>query len=144
MDRGLNLADGDAWHYYLPYANATHNNKPSRRTKFTPAEIFLGKNRTLTIDFQLSPDVNFRKKEGRMYKGYVKNMMRINNTLARQNLVHYDQTRKKNYDKHRLDADNYNLNDLVLYYKGRHPPLGGGLQCRWRGPYQIIQKYNNG
>ncbi len=133
LDRGLNLADGDAWHYYIPYANAIHNNKQSRRTKMKPNEIFLGVDNPPLIDFHLSPDVNFRKKEGRMYQGYIKNMIRINKIMANQNLRLYDDARTEVYNRNRIDVVNqFKLHDLVLYWKGRYPAFGRSLTTNWR------------
>ena len=142
-DRGLDLANGDHWHHYIAYANAIHNNRLSRRTKMTPSTIFLGRDMKTPIDFRLEEHVNFRRLEGRMYKGYIRNMMRINQMAANQQLVIYNEVRKQQYDRNRQEST-YKMGQLVLYYKGRYPPIGDGLTIHWKGPYQIIGAFNDG
>ena len=143
-EKQLDFAHGDRWDHYISYINSVHNNRKSRRTKLSPNEIMLGRKFKLPIDFQLKDiTMKFRKKEGRMYEGYIKNMIKINHKIAKDNLAVYDEKRKEYYDKNRKEPQ-YKKGDLVKYWTGSYPPKGRDkLDIHWRAPYKIIKIFGN-
>ena len=141
VDKNLNLGQEDHWHYYISYINAIHNNRISRRTGLAPAQIFLGRNMKMPIDFMLEDGLIFQKEEEVMYKNYIANMIRINKMAARQNLVIYDSRRMQAYEQDRHDVK-YRIGQFVLYYKGRYPPHGGTFEINWTGPFKIVHMFN--
>ena len=143
-EKRLDFAHGDGWNHYISYINSVHNNRVSRRSRLSPNEIMLGRKFKLPIDFQLEDiSLKFKKKEGKMYEGYIKNMIKINQQIAAKNLAEYDEKRKEYYDKNRKDPE-YKKGDLVKYWTGPYPPKGKDkLDIHWRAPYKIIKIFGN-
>lgn len=160
MKKGLDFANSDSWHLYVPVINAIHNNRLSRRTrlKLCPNDIMLGRSIPTIIDWRLnlSNDLLSSQRFSKLYKRFVENVHQIrdalekNNKLALAETQLYNAVRKKSYDEKSYDErckihDVLPVGEYVKYFSTAWPVKGSKrLEIHWTGPFQILASFNDG
>ena len=145
-DKRLDFAKGDSWDLFVKYINSVHNNRKSIRFryKYCPNEVFMGRSILLPMDYKLHENVRLEADTLKRLKaeGYFKNMYKMINSIAPQELEQYHRSRKKAMDKDRK-RPKYKIGDLVMYWIGPYPWFGSEkVQIHWQGPYRILQVWN--
>ena len=144
-DHNLNFAKGDSWDLYIDLIVGHYNNSVSRRTGMSPNEIFYGNDIILPIDYNLGFDeFDLNRRNHIIYKGWIQNCKRMKHRLARDKLTEYDRKKKEAHDKDRIDH-RYEIGDEVIYMT-KYKKFGalGGIKTLWRGPYVVVDVYNDG
>ena len=146
IDKNLDFSKGDSWDLYVPYVNSIHNNRLSRRTNFKlcPNEIMMGRRFMTPLNFKIKTEGYFKDKSGRMYEGYIRNVIRANAEIADKELLNYNIKRKQIADKLR-HKPTFKVGELVKYWIGEYPATGKDkLGIKWQGPYKILAIWNEG
>ena len=84
----------------------------------------IGRKIETPLDFKLQQNMKFKNKALRVkYKGYIKNMMRINKEIADEESKLYHEKREKAGDKGRKEPK-FTLKQIVFYWMCSYPPFG--------------------
>ena len=138
-DGGLNFVDGDDdWSDYIDIIQYTWNVEPNKMTDTAPHKIVFGQEPFRIPPYKFDPD----KPED--YIKYMANRQSIIKKKALEKQKIYDDLRKMQYDKKRKDKT-YQIGEWVLWninahFVGNRSKLGP----KWIGPYEIIDKFNDG
>ena len=138
-DGGLNFVDGeDDWSDYLDIIQYTWNTEPNEMTHAAPHEIVFGSKPYQITPYKFDPD------NPDEYIQYMANRQAIIRKKALEKQRIYDELRKAQYDKKRKDKT-YQIGEWVLWninshFVGNKSKLGP----KWIGPYEIIDKFNDG
>ena len=128
------------WDLFPKIIAGAHNNRISRRMKYSPNQLVLGKN------IRLPKDLHYQKTKLTkydIYNNYIKGCRLMAELDAKANLDLYDIKRKQHYDKRKKEPK-FIIGDLVIWFKGKYPLLGRRkYQQHWHGPYEIIDIWNN-
>ena len=129
------------WDLFIQIISGAHNNRVTRRNKYSPNQLVLGKNIRLPTDLQIRESaIDYDD----LYKGYMDNVRRVINDDAKANLEVYDEKRKAVLDEKRRDHKQ-SISDKVIWWKGTYPALGKEkYRIHWRGPFIIKEIWNQG
>ena len=144
-DKDLDFSAGEGWDLYIDLIVAHYNNSPSRRTGLSPNEIYYGRNVKLPMDYELGlEELDGSDESKNLYKQFINNCKRIKQRLAREQLNEYDKKRKEFADRDRKEV-RYDIGQTVIYLS-KMKVVGslGGLKTLWKGPYRIIDSWNDG
>jgi hypothetical protein len=74
------------------------------------------------------------------FKGYLNNVLKINNQFAKQHMKKYDEKRKEQFDRKQIDKI-YKIGDLVEFIKGPININGNEVYNphRWSGIYKVVK-----
>lgn len=140
----IHLSDQRDWVKYIPAILYSYRSSVTTSTGVSPYFCVFGKPMRHGLDVELntegnvSPDVDT----------YLKNLLdrlKVTHEVVKQNIEDCNFVTKSKYDEKAVEADRYQLGDMVLMYD----PTNKKAQCpkfkkRWNGPLTIIDKTDDG
>lgn len=132
----LSLDDPDKWFRHVPAVQRVINSTVSSATCFSPFELLTG------VKMKSKDDLNIIKiLEEEHVHVFVKKKQEMCDE-AKKNILQLQEKSKKNYDRKRKAAKNYQVNDLVAI---KRTQFGTGLKLRPKffGPYRVNKVKSN-
>ena len=144
IEKNINIVNREnaCWDLFIQFIAASHNNKITRRTKYSPNQLVLGRNIRLPSDIEFGK-TSFTSNQCEIYKFYVDNLRRLASMDAIATLDIYDEKRKAAYDETRR-KHTHEVGDIVIWWRHKLPLFGRSKYKNWwDGPYKIIEIWNN-
>ena len=133
----------DDWSEYLNIIQYVYNSTPTKMTQYAPSEIIFGYKVRLPTFTPLNESFDTHKTP-KEYIDYMTKRRKIIFKEANINQKHYDELRKKSYDKKRNNIT-YNVGDYVLQDIAEQ--LVGNdkkFTPNYVGPYEVVEVRNDG
>ena len=126
-------ANPDKWDLYLNYVTLAYNVSKNASTKFSPFELFYGREPVLPTD--LGPSIRYRSVENQ--QEIISQHWHIALEIAKENLLSAQHVQKKYYDRGSKLSE-FSVNEKILL---KEPPLGRTkYSLRFDGPYTVLRQ----
>ena len=121
------------WYKFTDRVQQCLNNTPPRSTKISPFKILTG------LDMKVSNQDDLRDMlEDCTIKELDEDRENLR-TIARENIIKIQAENKKGFNKNRIKAQSYNINDLIAVKRTQFGP-GLKLKPKFLGPYKVLKK----
>lgn len=123
----------DRWDSYINYITLAYNCSKQASTKFSPFELFYGRQPILPID--LGPAIRYRSIENQT--DVISQQWSLALEIAKKNLESAQLIQKKYYDRG-AELTEYEVNEKILLKEPSGRPMKHSL--RWDGPYTVLRR----
>ena len=131
------------WDTYIPLLMMAYRSSVHDTTKCTPSSMMLGREIRLPIDLALGiPETRQSKSETDYAYELEKQLVKIHD-IARKHVQICSDGMKMYYDRN-INFTEFSIGDAVWFHNPvRKKGISLKLQRPWKGPYLIVEKYND-
>ena len=134
----------DEWDEFLPFVLMAYRATPHETTEFTPNLMMFGRENNIPVDILLPPSPDDKEmKTPEKYASELKKKLNTAYEMARTHLKKTAERQKRLYDQ-KTFGHKFNKGDIVWMANlgARRKGVSPKFQPKWKGPYLIVQKFN--